>query len=272
MVSLVLAQDPPQMALIPDQGAVERLAPASADPAFGFRVHARRLHVAEHYPDPGISEDRVERGGGFRATAADHELDSMCLLAEIHHQVASLLGRPFSGGMQGNSEDADAPGGVLDHRQDIGLNAVEQVSGKEVARQDRLSLGTQESGVLAGRPQHQGLDVPASGWPAGFALHGAGGPAAADEVAVPAHDRVRSDQKPQSAAPRLGDHVEQGHEKGPVRPAQVRAAGLPPLQDGELVAQEQDLCGLPGLRTPGQPQPGDRPRDHEEDEPQAHDR
>jgi hypothetical protein len=59
MVGLVLAQVPPQMALIPDQGAVERLAPASADPAFGFRVHARRLHVAEHYPDPGISEDRV---------------------------------------------------------------------------------------------------------------------------------------------------------------------------------------------------------------------
>jgi hypothetical protein len=46
--------------------------------------------------------------------------------------------------MQGDSEDADAPGGVLDHHQDIGLGAVEQVGGKEVARQDRLSLGTQE--------------------------------------------------------------------------------------------------------------------------------
>ena len=144
MVGLVLAQDPPRMALISDQGAVERLAPASADPAFGFRVHARRLHVAEHYPDPGISEDRVERGGGFRATAADHELDSMCLLAEIHHQVASLLGRPFSGGMQGNSEDADAPGGVLDGGQDVGLGAVEQVGREEIACQDRVSLGAQE--------------------------------------------------------------------------------------------------------------------------------
>jgi hypothetical protein len=26
---------------------------------------------------------------------------------------------------------------------------------------------------------------------------------------------------------------------------------LPPLQDGELVAQDQDLCGLPGFLTPG---------------------
>ena len=66
----------------------------------------------------------------------------LCLLAEVHHQVASLLGGPFPGWMQCDSEDADPPGGVLDHRQDIGLGAVEQVGGKEVARQDRLSLGT----------------------------------------------------------------------------------------------------------------------------------
>jgi len=55
----------------------------------------------------------------------------------------------------------------------------------------------------------------------------------------------------------------------PVRPVQVRAARLPPLQDGELVAQDQDPCGLPRLLAPGQPQPGGRPRDQEEDEPQA---
>jgi hypothetical protein len=32
-------------------------------------------------------------------------------------------------------------------------------------------------------------------------------------------------------------------------------ARLPPLQDGELVAQEQDLGCLPRFLTPGQPQP-----------------
>ena len=50
-------------------------------------------------------------------------------------------------------------------------------------------------------------------------------------------------------------HREQGREKCPVRPVQPRAARLPPLQDGELVAQDQDLCGLPSLLTPGEPQP-----------------
>ena len=44
----------------------------------------------------------------------------------------------------GDSEDADAPDGVLYHGQDMGLGAVEQVGREEVARQDRLGLGAQE--------------------------------------------------------------------------------------------------------------------------------
>jgi hypothetical protein len=66
----------------------------------------------------------------------------VCLLAEVHDQVASLLGGPFSGWVQGDSEDA--AGGVLYDGQDIGFGAVEQVGGEEVARQDRLGLGTQK--------------------------------------------------------------------------------------------------------------------------------
>jgi len=70
-------------------------------------------------------------------------------------------------------------------------------------------------------------------------MRGPGGPAAPDDVAVPAQDRVRGDQQPQSRAPRCGYHAERRREQGPVRPGQVRAARLPPLQDGELVAQDQ---------------------------------
>ena len=68
----------------------------------------------------------------------------MRLLAEVHEEVAGLLDGPFAGGMQGDSEDADAPGGVLDYGQDVGLGAVEQVGGEEVAGQDGLGLGVQE--------------------------------------------------------------------------------------------------------------------------------
>jgi len=90
MVVLVLAQDPPQMGLMPDEGSVQEFAAAPADPA-------------------------------------DHELDPISLFAEVHEEeVAGLLGGPLPGGMQCDADDADAPGGVLDHDQDIDLGAVEQ--------------------------------------------------------------------------------------------------------------------------------------------------
>ncbi len=127
-------------------------------------------------------------------------------------------------------------------------------------------------GVLASQPQDQYLDVPASRRPAGPAAHRPGGPAAADDIAMPAQDRLRGDQQAQPLAPRFRYHGEQGREQCPVCPVQVRATRLPPLQDGELVAQDQDLCGPPRFLAPGQPQPGGHPRDQEEDESQAHDR
>jgi hypothetical protein len=45
------------MGLVPDEGAVQEFASASADPAFGDPVHAGRPDVAEHGPDPGVGED-----------------------------------------------------------------------------------------------------------------------------------------------------------------------------------------------------------------------
>ena len=54
------------MGLVPDESAVQELTAASADPVFGDRVHAGRRDVAEHGPDPGIGEDRVELAGPAR--------------------------------------------------------------------------------------------------------------------------------------------------------------------------------------------------------------
>jgi len=68
----------------------------------------------------------------------------LCLSAEVHEEVAGLLGGPLSGRMQSDPEDADAPGRVLDYAQDVGLGAVAQVDREEVAGQDRLRLGAEE--------------------------------------------------------------------------------------------------------------------------------
>jgi len=73
-------------------------------------------------------------------------------------------------------------------------------------------------------------------------------------------------------AARCGYHGEQGREQGPVCPVELRAARLPPLQDGEMVAQDQDFGGFPRLLARGQPQPCGKSRGQEEQEPQAHDR
>jgi hypothetical protein len=109
--------------------------------------------------------------------------------------------------------------------------------------------------VLAGQPQDQGTDVPAGRWPTGLASHGPGGPAAADDAAMPAQDRVRGNQQMQPVAAGFWYHAEQGRQESPVRSVQLRAARLLPLQDCELMAQDQDPCGLPSLLTPGEPQP-----------------
>jgi hypothetical protein len=132
----VLAQDPPQMGLVPDEGAVQELAAASPDLAFGDRIHAWCLDVAEHRLDVSVGEDGVERGGDVLSAVADHELDPVRLLVKAHEEVAGLPGGPFTGGMGGDAEDSDAPGCVLDYGQDVGLVAVEQVDREEVAGQD----------------------------------------------------------------------------------------------------------------------------------------
>src|SRR5438094_615064 len=114
-------------------------------------------------------------------------------------------------------------------------------------------------GILTSQPSDQCPNVAPGRWSAGTAARGPGGPAAADDVAVPAHDRVRGNQQPQSLAPRFRYDAEQGSEQSPVRPVQLRPPRLPALQHGELVAQDQDLRGLPPLLTPRQPATPRRP-------------
>ena len=121
------------MGLVPDEGVIEELAAASPGPAFGDRVHPGRPHVGEHGPDPGAGEDGVERGGEVWAGVADHELELMRLAAEVHDQVACLLGGPFPGRVQADAGDADAPGRVLYYGQDVGLGPAGQ-AGREESR------------------------------------------------------------------------------------------------------------------------------------------
>ena len=71
-------------------------------------------------------------------------------------------------------------------------------------------------------------------------------------AAAPARGPRREGRRPaHGRAPLLGGQ----RESQAGRPFEIRAARLPPLQDGELVAQDQDLGGFPRRLAPGEPQP-----------------
>jgi len=61
--------------------------------------------------------------------------------------LAGAARRYAGGGRAGTQVGPGGPAGVvavLDHRKDVHLRAIEQVSGEEVQRQDPLRLGAQE--------------------------------------------------------------------------------------------------------------------------------
>ncbi len=89
-------------------------------------------------------QDLVEGGGELRVAVTDQELDRRGLAVQVHQQVASLLGHPRAGGVRRDAGNADAPGGVLDHREDIDGRAIEQVDGEQVGSQDDFCLGAQK--------------------------------------------------------------------------------------------------------------------------------
>jgi hypothetical protein len=70
MVSLVLAQDPRRWCWFQTRVRSSSSRRHPPDPAFGDRVHPGRPDVAQHGPDPGAGEDRVECGGEVRAAVA----------------------------------------------------------------------------------------------------------------------------------------------------------------------------------------------------------
>jgi hypothetical protein len=119
----------------------------------------------------------------------------------------------------------------------------EQVGCEEVARQDRLGLGAQE--LRPGRvcSSRRGVD------PGLLQIsHTVDAAIFAPRPTNAGSCPVTSSRSPWRRT--FGITANNVARKCPIRPVQVRAARLPPLQDGELVAQDQDLCGLPGLLMP----------------------
>jgi hypothetical protein len=174
-VIFVFGEDAAEMSGVEDQHSVAEFSAETAGPAFHDRVCAGRPDRSRDDLDVLAGQDCIEHAGELRVPVPDHELELFTTIAEIHEQVAGLLGDPVCAGMRGNAEDVDPAGGVFDNREAVQPGEQHGVAVEEVARQDPTGLGAQElgpggagaswgridSGALKDRPDRGGADLAA---------------------------------------------------------------------------------------------------------------
>ena len=85
-------------------------------------------------PDVGAGEDSVERGGELAVPVADQEPELVGAVAEVHEQVAGLLGHPVPGGVGGDPRDVRTATAVFDHDEEV---EAAQEHGVDVGEIDR---------------------------------------------------------------------------------------------------------------------------------------
>ena len=95
------------------------------------------------------------------------------------------------------------------------------------------------------------------------------GPAALNQLGVPAQERARGDDQGQLAAARGGRPPGQGGQDRPVGPRQPGCSDLA-LQDGDLVAQHQDLGVLDVVGARQQRQPAAQPQEDQVQQAEGH--
>jgi hypothetical protein len=93
------------MSLSEDQHPIGQLGPYRQHEAFGEAVRSRAARRDLDYLDARVRQHRVERGRELAGSIADQEPESPGVLAEVHYEVAGLLGRPEAVGMPGHAQD-----------------------------------------------------------------------------------------------------------------------------------------------------------------------
>jgi hypothetical protein len=94
--------------------------------------------------DVRAAEHGVEGVHEFGVAVADQEPEGLHPGAEVHGEVAALLGDPSAGGACGHGGDVQPAGVVFDEDQHVDPAEQDRVHGEEVARDDGVRLGGQE--------------------------------------------------------------------------------------------------------------------------------
>ena len=108
--------------------------------AFGDRVRPRCPDRRADDPDVGAGEYSVEGGSELAVAVADQEPEPAGVVAEVHEQVAGLLGDPGAGGMRGDAERCVRGGCRARSRKDVEPAQEDGVDMGEIDGQDRVGL------------------------------------------------------------------------------------------------------------------------------------
>ena len=90
---------------------------------------------------------------------SQQESQPVGVFVECHQEIAGLLGDPGCGGVGGDADDVDLPGGQFQEEQHVQALEENRVDGEEVAGHDRVGLGGEE--LFPGRAGAAGCRVDA---------------------------------------------------------------------------------------------------------------
>jgi hypothetical protein len=107
------------MSAVHDQYPVENLSAYRADPSLSDPVRPRCAYRCAKDADDLAGEHGIEGAGELGVPISDQELECRQTVAEVHHEVASLLGNPRTAGVGGDSEQVNVAGGVLHDEQHV---------------------------------------------------------------------------------------------------------------------------------------------------------
>jgi hypothetical protein len=91
-----------------------------------------------------LGEHGIEDTGEVAIAIPDEEPEPSRAVAEVHQQIAGLLGDPGSGRVDGDAQQMHAAGGMLDDDQNIEPVPQQRVDAKEVRGENAVCLGAQE--------------------------------------------------------------------------------------------------------------------------------
>jgi hypothetical protein len=112
-------EDRPQVWFTEDQHSVGHLGPGGEHEPLRKSVRAGTSGWDLHRLDIGAGQGRVERCGELPGPVADQEPEAGGVVAEVHQEIADLLGGPRPIRVCGDPGDVHVAGADLDHEQAV---------------------------------------------------------------------------------------------------------------------------------------------------------